>query len=136
MPMDRLGERRVEVVLEHVMQVAERLLLRYDVDVKALCVGDERAHVLMAHAAAGRRDERARIVGERVLVIRRVYVELVCRECADFAFLELERRNGAAREIVVEAAVLHRGPVADDGELYARRGAIRANELLERLRAI
>ena len=76
-----------------------------------------------------------------VFEVGRVDVELVCGEGADLALLEFKRRNRAAGEIVIEAAMRERRPVADGGGLkqggFAVAGCVSGDyELLYRLCAI
>src|SRR6202012_986073 len=55
---------------------------------------------------------------------------------ADLLLLEVQRRYGAAREIVVEAAVLHRRPVTNIGSMQNSLRPIAYDQLLDRLRPI
>ncbi len=132
--MRRLGEVGVELELECVMQMSEGLLLRNDRDVVLGGVGDEVAHVVTAHCAAGRGDHRLRGEGQRVLEVQRERVDLEGGEEAHLALLILERGQRAAREIVLHAAPAHRGPVANHRRCEARAAAI--NELLECLESV
>ena len=65
--------------------------------------------------AAGRRGEWIGGVLEVVLEVGRVEIDLVGGEDFKLMLLEGERGEGAAGEIVVLAAILHGGPVADGG---------------------
>src|SRR4051812_34344772 len=56
----RFGELRILLVLEHVMEMAEGLLLRHDGDVILRGVVDERGDVRGRHGAARRCYERRR----------------------------------------------------------------------------
>jgi len=94
------------------VQMAEGLLLRHDGDMIGPRVGHQSGRVRRADAAAGRRDQRICGVGGSVFEVRRVEINLVCRNGADEFLLEIQRGDGAAREVVVEAAIFHRGPVA------------------------
>ena len=131
-----LGQRRVEFVLEHVMQVAERLLLRDHHHVVARRVRDELADIVAAHGAEWRGDERMRLELERVLEVGREGVELVRGDGADLTLLELECRHRTAGEIVLHAAPAHRGPVADDGGLQGGLFALSGEELFQRLETV
>ena len=72
----------------------------------------------------------------RVLEVGRVDVDLVGGDDADLLLLELERGDGAAGEVVVEAAVLHRRPVADGRCVEDGVGAVSGDELLDRLQGV
>ena len=118
------------------MEVAEGFLLRHDGDVILRGVMDEGRHIGGRHGAAGRRDKRRARVGEGVLEVGRIDVELVGGEGADLALLELERGDRAAGEVVVETAMRERGPVADGGAFEVGDIAIPDDELLDGLRAV
>jgi len=93
----------VEFVLEHVMQMAEGFLLRQNGDVILAGEGHKVRGLGGRKRAAGRRGQRLVGIKQRVLEVRRVDVDLECREDANLALLEFERRKRAAREIVVNA---------------------------------
>ncbi len=110
-----LGEGLVLLPGEVVVEVAEGLLLGDDGDVEGAGVGDQRGGVGGRDGAAGRGEEGIGGVGGGVLEVGRVEVDLVGGEGADELLLELEGGDGAAGEVVVEAAIVHGGPVADVG---------------------
>ena len=68
-----------------------------------------------------------------VLEVGGVDVAFVGGEGLDELLLKGEGGDGAAGEVVVEAAVLHGGPVADGGEVDGGGGAIALDELLDGL---
>ena len=132
----RLGQRLDLLPQELVVQMAEGLLLGHDGDVVEARVGDERGCVRCADAAAGRREQRVRGIGRRVLKVRRVEVDLVGSDGADEFFLEIERGDGAAREVVVEAAIFHRRPVANRCGVQDSVRAGAGDELFHRLQRV
>ena len=71
-----------------------------------------------------------------MLEVGRVEVDLVGGEGADELLLEVERGDGAAGEVVVQAAVLHGGPVADGGLMEHGVGAVAGDELLDGLERV
>ena len=115
--MRRLGERRVLLVLEDVVEMAEGFLLRHDGDVILRSVVDKGCDIRRRHGAPGWRDQRRCRVAETLFEVGRVDVELVGGQCADLALLELECGDRAAGEIVIEATMRERWPVADAGGL-------------------
>ena len=117
----RLGERLVLLPRQRVVQVPEGFLLGHDGDVVGARVGDQGCRVGRGDGSAGRRDERVRRVRGGVLEVGRVEIDLVRREGADHLLLELQRGDGAAGEVVVQAAILHRRPVADRRRSAGRR---------------
>ena len=121
---------------ELVVQMAEGLLLRHDGDVVEARVGDERGCVRCADAAAGRREQRVRGIGRRVLKVRRVEVDLVGSDGADEFFLEIECGDGTARQVVVEAAIFHRRPVANRCGVQDSVRAGAGDELFHRLQRV
>jgi hypothetical protein len=84
----------------------------------------------------GRGEEGIGGVGGGVLEVGRVEVDLVGGEGADKLLLEVECGDRAAREIVVEAAVLHGWPVADLRGVEDGVGAVSGDELLDRLQGV
>ena len=104
-------------------EVSEGFLIGDDRDVELGGVGDELASVGGGHAAAGGGGERVGGVLLGVFEVGRVEIVLVGGEGADELLLELEGVDGAAGDVVGEAAVLHGGPVADGGDL---EGCLRA----------
>ena len=109
------GELGVLLPVEEVVEVAEGFLLGDDGDVVLGGVGDQLAGLGLGDGSAGGRHEGVAGVLHGVLEVGRVDVDLVGGEGADQLLLELEGGDGAAGEVVVEAAVLHGGPVADGG---------------------
>ncbi len=78
---------------------------------------------------------------QRVLEVRRVDVEFVGGQGADLALLKCERRDGTARQIIIEAAMWESRPVANRGGLKLRvlavvPGSAINDELLDGLRAV
>ncbi len=67
-------------------------------------VGDELAGLGLGDGSAGRRHERMAGVLHGVLEVRRVDVDLVSGDGSDELLLEVEGGDGAAGEVVVEAA--------------------------------
>ena len=70
MSVRRLRERCIDLLLQHVMQVPERLLLWDHHHVMTRRVRDEFAHIVAAHRTEGGCDERVRTELERVLEVR------------------------------------------------------------------
>ena len=110
-----LGERGVLLPVEEIVEVAEGLLLGDDGDVVLGGVGDELAGLGLGDGSAGGRHERVAGVLHGVLEVGRVDVDLVGGDGADELLLEVEGGDGAAGEVVVEAAILQGGPVANGG---------------------
>ncbi len=132
-----LGEGLVLLPREVVVKVAEGLLLGDDGDVVGAGVGDQCGGVGGGESAAGRGEEGISSVGGGVLEVGGVEVDLVGGQGADELLLELEGGDGAAGEVVVEAAVGHGRPVADVGGVEDRGGAGGAlDELLDGLGAV
>ena len=71
-----------------------------------------------------------------MLEVRRVDVDLECGEDANLVLLEFERGKRAAREIVVDAAITHGGPVARRARGQHAGRAGQWQHLLEGLHAI
>ena len=112
----------VKLVFEHVVQMAEGLLLGHDGDVILARVGDQFRDLRGRERAARRRGQRMIGIEQRVLEIGRVDIDLEGSEDANLVLLEVERGKRAAREIVVDAAISHRRPVAHRaGGQHARR---------------
>ena len=118
------------------MQVSERFLLRDHVDVIFRRIRHQFAHILARHRAAWWCDQRVAGVGQRVLEVRRVDVQLDGREATDLRLLVRQRGNRSARDVVVEAAILHGGPVADRCGLQHGLRASTGDQLLQRLRTV
>ena len=110
-----LGEGGVFLELEDVVDVAEGFLLGHDHDVERRGEGDELAGFVAGEGAAGRCGEGVGGVLEVALEVGRVEIDLVRGEDFELMLLEGERGEGAAGEVVVLAAILHGGPVADGG---------------------
>ena len=91
----RLSEGRIDLVLQHMVQVTERFLFRDDVDVIVGCVRDELFHISVVERTARRRDQRIRVISERVLEVGGEEVDLIRGERPDLFFLEVERRHRA-----------------------------------------
>ncbi len=126
----------VELELEHVMQMAEGLLLRHDGDVILAGVGDEFRNLRRRQRAARRRGQRMIRIKQRVLKIRRVDIDLERSEDANLMLLEFERGKRAAGEIVVDAAILHGRPVAHGARGKHARRSGQWQQLLESLHAV
>ena len=133
MSMRSLAQRRIELVLEHVVQVPERFLLWNDVDVIPSRIRHELGDVRARQRAAWRCDQRMFRERERVLEVRRIDIDLVRRERTHLPLHELQRRNGPTRKIVVESTVSHGRPIADLRHTQARARATSADQLLHRL---
>ena len=118
------------------MQMAEGLLLGDDGDVILAGVGDQFGGLGRRERAAGRRGQRLIGIKQRVLEIRRVDVDLERGEDANLVLLEFERGKRAAGEIVVDAAILHRRPVAHRARGQHARRAGQRQQLLEGLHAV
>ncbi len=118
------------------MEVAEGLLLGNDGDVVGLGVGDELAGLLGRDAALEGSGDGVRDVGLSVLEVWRVDVDLIGGDDADLLLLEVEGGEGAAGEVVVEAAILHGGPVVDVGSVEDGFGAVAGDELLDGLGSV
>ena len=99
-------------------------------------VGDEFAGVCGGHAGTGNANERVGGVLLRAFEVGGVEVVFVSGEGADDFLLKVERGDGAAGEVVVEAAVLHGGPVADGGDVEGGGGAVTYDELLDGLQRV
>ena len=127
------GEGAVLLPDEAMVEMPEGFLVGDDGDMELGGVGGELARVCRGDAAAGRRGERVRGVLLGFFEVGAVDVDLVAGESADEVLLEGERGDGAAREIVLHAAVAHGGVVADGGEVDGGGGAIADDELLESL---
>ena len=102
----------VELPLEHVMQMAERLLLRNDGDVILAGVGDQFRGFGRSERAARRRGQRMIGIKQRVFEVRRVDIDFEGGKDANLVLLEIESGKRAAGEIVADAAIAHRRPVA------------------------
>ena len=126
----------VELVFEHVMQMAEGFLLGDDGDVILAGVGHQLRGLGGRKRAAGRRGQRLVGIKQRVLEVRRVDVDLECGEDANLALLEFERGKRAARKIVVNAPVFHRRPVARRARRQHAGRAGQWQQLLEGLHAV
>ena len=66
----RLAQLRVPLVLQHMVQVPERFLLRHDGDVVLGRVRDQRAGVVGRERATRWGDQRVRRIGERMLEVQ------------------------------------------------------------------
>ena len=115
-----LGQRLVLLPNQGVTQVAEGFLLRHHRDVVARRERGQLACLGGRDVAAGRRWQRVRGVLLGVFKVGRIEVDLIRRELLDQMFLKGQGRHRAARKIVVQAAILHRGPVADGGQMQDR----------------
>ncbi len=105
------------------MEMAEGFLLGDDGDVVLAGVADEFGDVGRRHGAAERRGHGVVGVEERVFEVGRIEVGLVRGEDADLVLLEFEGGDGAAGEIVLNAAIFHGRPVADGAR--GQNGALR-----------
>ena len=126
----------VELVFEHVVQMAEGLLLGHDGDVILARVGHQLRGLGRRERAAGRRGQRLIGIKQRVLEVGRVDVDLECGEDANLVLLEFERGKRAAREIVVNAAISHCRPVAHRARGQHAGRAGQRQQLLEGLHAV
>ncbi len=111
------GDGAVLLPVEIVVEVAERLLVGDDGDVVTGGIGGELAGFGRGDTAAGGCGERVGGVLLGVLEVGRVDVGFVGGEGSDELLLEVEGADGAAGEVVLEAAVLEDGEVADVGEM-------------------
>ena len=116
--------------------MAEGFLLRDDGDVVGLGVGDEFAGLLGRDVTAEGCGDGVGDVRLGVLEVRRVDVDLVSSDDADLLLLEVDGGEGTAGEVVVEAAVLHGGPVVDVGAMEDGVGAVAGDELLDGLGSV
>ena len=136
MAMRSLRQILVELVFEHVVQMAEGLLLGHHSDVILASVGDQICDLGRGQRAARRRGQRLIGIEQRVLEVGRVDVDLECGEDANLVLLEFKRGKRAAREIVVDAPIFHCRPVARcaRGQHAGRAG--QRQQLLESLHAV
>src|SRR5258706_16154528 len=95
------------------MQMSECFLLRDYIYMVAPSVCDQLSNLVVCHRPARRTNERIRRILECVLEVRRIHVDLVCGESPHLLLLKRECRHRSTREIVVESAILHCGPVSD-----------------------
>ena len=136
MAVRRLGDVLVELVLEHMVQMAEGLLLGDDGDVILAGVGDQFRGFGRSERAAGRRGQRLVGIEQRVLEVGRVDVDLEGGEDANLVLLEFESRKRAAGEIVLDAAIAHGRPVAHRARGQFARRPRQRKQLLEGLHAV
>src|SRR5581483_2246413 len=101
----------IELVLQHMMQMAEGLLLRHDGDVILMGISDQLRRLSRRESTAWRRRQRMIRIKQRVFKIRRVDVHLERGEDPNLVLLELECRKRAAGKIVVDAPIPHCRPV-------------------------
>ena len=126
----------IELVFEHVMQMAEGLLLRHNGDVILAGVGYKFRGLGGRKRTGWRRGQRLVRIKQRVLEIGRVDIDLECGEDANLVLLEFERGKRAAREIVINAPVFHRRPVASRARWQHAGCARQWQQLLEGLHAV
>ena len=131
-----LGEGVVLLVVEDVAEVAEGFLLGDDGDVVAGGEGGELAGFCGGEGAVGDGGEGGGGVLLGLFEVRGVDVDLVGGEGLNEVLLEGEGGDGAAGEVVVEAAVLHGGPVVDGGGVEDGLRAGAGDELLDGLGSV
>ena len=82
------------------------------VDVILPRIGHQFGNFGRRQRAARRRGQRLIGIKQRVLEIRRIDVDLERGKDTNLVLLKIQRGKRPAREIVVNAAILHRRPVA------------------------
>src|SRR5262249_11407173 len=117
---------------EGAVEVAEALLLDQDRDVVTARVLGERAYLALAERASGCCQQRVAAIGDRVLGIEGVEVDLELREQPDAALERLERRQRSAADVVVHAAPGEGGTIRN----RENRNAAGLDQLAQRLDAV
>src|ERR1700722_1468160 len=112
-PMRPLGDVRINFVLQHVMKVPEGLLFRKDGYIKLLCIGYNALDLIRRERCFLGSNQRLAREIEYVLHVKSKQIHLVRRQRADLAFHKFLSRDGTAADIVLHAAPLHAGPVAN-----------------------
>ena len=130
------GHILVKVVLQHLMQMPEGLLLRHHRDVNLAGITNQFLRFAGSESAARRRGHRLVGIEERVLKVRRIDVDLEGCKDAHLMLHEIQRGKRPAGEVVVDAAVFHRRPVAHRAGGQHRPGAGRRQQLLHGLHAV
>ena len=134
--MGGFGEGAVLLVLEDVAEVAEGFLLGDDGDVVTGGEGGEFAGFCGGEGASGGGGCGGGGILLSFFKVGGVEVDLVGGQGLDEVLLEGEGGDGAAGEVVVKAAVLHGGPVADGGGVENGLGAGSGDELLDGLGSV
>ena len=91
MPVRRLGVVGIEIVFEHMVQMAKGLLLRHDGDVILARIGHEFRRFSRRERTSRRRGQRMLGIEQRVLEVRRVDVDFEGGKDANLMLLEGER---------------------------------------------
>ena len=130
MTVGRLGRILVQIVLQHLVKMPKRLLLGHNRDVIPARIRHQLRRFGRRERAARRRGQRLIRIEQRVLEVGRIDIDLESGEDPDLMLLKLQRGKRPAREIVVDAAILHRRPVAHRARGQNPLGAGERQQLL------